>query len=1467
MNIVIFKIRTILCMCLAFTFFSLAFAPAFVAAAEKTVVFVAGRDSHGFGSHEHGGGCRYLAATLEKGLPGIKTRVHAGGWPKDSSIFDGADAVVLYMDGGGGHPVNRHLEEVDKLMKKGIGLACIHYAVEVPKGKSGNFFLDWTGGYFETHWSVNPHWIADFKKLPKHPITSGVKPFKINDEWYFHMRFRDKLEGVTPILSAVAPESTMRRRNGAHSGNAAVRASVAKGDLQHVAWARERPDGGRGFGFTGGHVHWNWGDENFRKLVLNAIAWVAKAEVPGAGVPSANPSKDELIAAIKGKKVAKKAGKLAPGKPGVKPVFKSPVVTSRTPGCSIKVDVDIRGAKELYLVASDGGNGFSCDWADWGEPRLVGPKGEKKLTELKWSSASSGFGNVKVNANCNGQAMRMGGRDVPYGLGTHANSAIAYKLPPGYERFRARAGLDNGGTDQGACGHNSSVQFMVYTGNPGSAVLTSIGGGGGGGGGADSREPGDALAGLDVHADLDATLFASEPAIVSPTNLDIDHRGRIWICEVVNYRRNNGRRPEGDRIVILEDTNGDGVSDTSKVFYQGRDIDSAMGIVVLGNKVIVSCAPNVFVFHDDDGDDKSDRKEVLFTKTGQPQHDHSTHSIVFGPDGKFYWNVGNTGRHVHDAKGTIITDIDGKEVRDNGKPYFGGMVFRCNADGSEFEVLGHNFRNNYEATVDSLGAVWQSDNDDDGNRGVRINYVMEFGNYGYRDEMTGAGWRSNRVGIEKEIPRRHWHLNDPGVVPNLLQTGAGSPTGITVYEGRLLPKIFWDQVIHCDAGPNVCRAYPVKKTGAGYSAESVDILKGSRDRWFRPADVSVAPDGSLFVTDWYDPGVGGHGMRDLGRGRIFRVAPPKTKYKVPSFDFKTAAGAVEALKNPNYAVRYLAWTALHGMGIKAEKALLGLYGSDNVRHRARALWLLGKTEGRGAHYVELASGDKEEDIRVVSVRLARQLKQDLIPLLTKLVSDSSAAVRRECALALRREKSDKAPALWAKLAAAHDGEDRWYLEALGISAANRWDEYFGAWLAGQAGKASSAASRNDVVWRSRAKATPDQLASILGGKLEKNEVPRYLRAFDFLSGPEKDGALIALAFGAGKDASPARLLVAQEALKRLGNFDPKKDAKYSKALDGLLERSKGTPQFVDLVNRFNMTAKYPDLLEMAIADPAGQAGVDAIRILLGKNATELVSKALDGGDDKKVASIVEVLSNSGENRAAGILASVVTDDDRSMELRRKAVKGLARSENGGRQLVKMAQKDELDPGLRASAALDLHRSRAKDVRSAAAKLFPLPKTKSNRLLPSIAKLLGARGNVERGAVVFAKTGTCGNCHKVNGVGKEVGPDMSEIGGKLTKEALLESILFPSAAIGQNFETYVVVLKNGETHSGILISQTAAEVVIRGADALNKKFAKAKVLALKKDKLSLMPADLQKQMSAQELVDVVAYMATLKKAKK
>ena len=261
---------------------------------KKRIVLIAGRKSHGYGGHEHNAGCLLLGKWLNESGLGIETVVYRSGWPKQPGALKGADAIVIFCDGGGGHVVMRHLEEVDKLMKKGVGLACLHYGVEVPKGEAGDYVKDWIGGYFETHWSVNPHWVADFKKLPEHPITRGVKPFKLNDEWYYHMRFTADMEGVTPILTAVPPDSTRERPDGAHSNNPTVRAR--KGMPEHVGWARVRTDGGRGFGFTGGHFHWSWGNDDFRTVVLNGIAWIAGIEIPSGGVPSKRPTFDELKA-------------------------------------------------------------------------------------------------------------------------------------------------------------------------------------------------------------------------------------------------------------------------------------------------------------------------------------------------------------------------------------------------------------------------------------------------------------------------------------------------------------------------------------------------------------------------------------------------------------------------------------------------------------------------------------------------------------------------------------------------------------------------------------------------------------------------------------------------------------------------------------------------------------------------------------------------------------------------------------------------------------------------------------------------------------------------------------------------------------------------------------------------------------------------------------------------------------------
>jgi type 1 glutamine amidotransferase len=257
----------------------------------KKIVLLAGRPSHAPGDHEHYAGCTLLARCLNH-VPGITAEVYRDGWPKDPSVLEGADAIVFYADGGDGHPAIQgdRLAKLDELMNRGVGLACIHYGVDVPKERGGAEFLRWIGGYFETHWSVNPHWTANFASLPEHAITRGVKPFEINDEWYYHMRFQPELEGVTPLLTAVPPASTLDRPNGPHSGNPYVRAKI--GQPQHVAWAYERPSGGRGFGFTGAHYHRNWGDPNFRTLVLNALVWTAGGEVPPDGVQCAVTGED-----------------------------------------------------------------------------------------------------------------------------------------------------------------------------------------------------------------------------------------------------------------------------------------------------------------------------------------------------------------------------------------------------------------------------------------------------------------------------------------------------------------------------------------------------------------------------------------------------------------------------------------------------------------------------------------------------------------------------------------------------------------------------------------------------------------------------------------------------------------------------------------------------------------------------------------------------------------------------------------------------------------------------------------------------------------------------------------------------------------------------------------------------------------------------------------------------------------------
>lgn len=252
----------------------------------KKIVLVAGRQSHGPGDHEFNAGVQLLDQCL-KNAPEVRSTFYLSGWPKDLTAFDNADAILFYMDGGGGHPVIQgdHIQIIDSLAVKGVGLGFAHYAVEVPAGKPGEAWQRWIGGYYEHQFSVNPMWKPEFDSFPEHPIARGVKPFSVTDEWYFNMRWREDGKGITHLL-VDKPSDDVRDGPYVHPQGPYDHIKEASGRAETMMWAFERQDGGRGFGFTGGHKHKNWGDDNYRKIVLNALLWIAKAEVPSNGVES-----------------------------------------------------------------------------------------------------------------------------------------------------------------------------------------------------------------------------------------------------------------------------------------------------------------------------------------------------------------------------------------------------------------------------------------------------------------------------------------------------------------------------------------------------------------------------------------------------------------------------------------------------------------------------------------------------------------------------------------------------------------------------------------------------------------------------------------------------------------------------------------------------------------------------------------------------------------------------------------------------------------------------------------------------------------------------------------------------------------------------------------------------------------------------------------------------------------------------
>ena len=581
-----------------------------------------------------------------------------------------------------------------------------------------------------------------------------------------------------------------------------------------------------------------------------------------------------------------------------------------------------------------------------------------------------------------------------------------------------------------------------------------------------------------LPAGLEITVWAASPLLRNPTNIDIDKDGRIWVAEGVRYRSHHARQPEGDRIVVLQDTDGDGKADSSHTFVQEPALIAPLGVSVIDNKIVVAQPPDMIVYTDVDRnlkfDPAVDKREVLLTGFMGINHDHSLHSVTVGPDGKWVWNAGNTGAMFTDKSGKTFRIFSSYrpgpvgpfkypwdagqyagKASDDGHVYVGGFTVRMNPDGTNAEVIGNNYRNSYEQSMTSLGDIFQNDNDDP--PACRVSWVMEYANFGFSSNDGQRTWQADRR-TGQSIPVAEWRQDDPGMTPVGDVYGGGSPTGNVFYENGALGPSFEGTFLAADAGRNEIFSYQPARKGAGFALDrkifltsnvkqqyaGSDFVMGTAgvtratETLFRPSDIAVGPDGALYVSDWIDQRVGGHqDLDDTLSGAIYRIAPKGFVSKVPTFDASTIDGLITALRSPAVNVRAIGFEGLKARGAAAVNAVAALLKDPNPYMRGRAIYLLYQLGPEGRKRAGTPESNSDPAFRIATYRAMRRANLDIFPSAARLARDADAGVRREVALSMRDQPADKTMDILVDIAKGFDGQDRSYLEALGTGATGK----------------------------------------------------------------------------------------------------------------------------------------------------------------------------------------------------------------------------------------------------------------------------------------------------------------------------------------------------------------------------------------------------------------------------------------------
>jgi putative membrane-bound dehydrogenase-like protein len=961
------------------------------------------------------------------------------------------------------------------------------------------------------------------------------------------------------------------------------------------------------------------------------------------------------------------------------------------------------------------------------------------------------------------------------------------------------------------------------------------------------RTPEEGLKAIRIPDEMELSLFASEPMITNPAAIDVDTHGRVWVAEIQWYR-GRLKRPGADKIKVLEDTNGDGKADRSTVFAEG--LIAPMSVCVAGDKVYVATSPDLWVYEDKDGDLKADGPpKKLLTGFGGFNHDHGAHSLVLGPDHKWWMSHGDTG---FDVKGT-----DGSHIK-----FQWGAMLRGELDGTRLEMIAHNFRNPYEICVNSFGQSFVSDNDNDGNFSVRVCWILEGGDYGWFGRPPARVPPGTPYG-------EHWHFRGhiPGFVPATLVTGFGSPCGMCFYEGDAFGAKYKNAPLHTDNGPREVRIYRYTPKGFGMTATSEVFMTSQGDDYFRPDDVCAAPDGSLYVSDWYDGGVGGHAYNDPDRGRIYRLTPKGKKLarKEKPGPYTSIADAIEGLKSANLATQYLAREKLLADGEASVSALTAVFQSDREpNHQARALWVLDRIGGSGKKVVLTALSSTSDELRALAVRILARYGDEHADEILKVASDASPLVEREVLLALRNIKGDRALAELARFAEKYHGDDRYLLETLNIAAGPRKEQLYERLAAG----GSFSLSRFQLLQLLNPKAAATALAEQLTKSgVEASTQKLLLAEAGSVSSPEAGRGLIKLLGDAKTTAEVKRIALDKLSMNLAGNWksladDPQLTAAFKRLL---AQRDLQVPALSVIADR-GLAAMSADVAALAADSRSPEPlRVKAIYALAQLNATAMTTGVRALVNDKSPSIRGAAIAALVQLQDMKTVRELLTGDRLSEEERTVTADRLLVNPAGAMVLLKMIDDNKLPAELKTRAISRAANHPDSNVRTLFERHLPAdqrPQKLGQAIKPD--EILKLTGRPRRGEQIFnnSTAAQCKTCHTTNGKGDLLGPDLSAIGKKYERAALLETILEPSKAISHEFVPFLIETDDGRVFVGHIVSKDDKEVTVKDAQSKTIRIPQDNIASIAEQRTSLMPELILRDVTAQDAADLLAYMMTL-----